>query len=219
MNSSAQPFQFVTAAYLTRVENQKAVTISQLLQCLEQASDAAIFYHTFQTLGSHHFLTEGFSNDFAQWVLAALNQPGLAERLAALDIRDYLSVAELRGDLHRIVAEFCEQYAPQAEQSAFKPFYFLQTVEVTRPLPWDARTLPGFRACLERLSHASFYHHFVASRLRLQLKTNDFSHWFEQMLELPELARRVNRIDIYTNTLDSARHELIDLVDQEIGQR
>jgi hypothetical protein len=218
VNSNPHPFQFVTAAYLTRVENQKAVTLAQLLRCLEQASDAAIFYHTFQTLGRHHFLTEGFSNDFAQWALAALNQPRLAERLAAVDIRDYVSIAELRGDLHRILAEFCEQYPAPAEQSAFEPFYFLQTIEVTRPLPWDAKTLPGFRAGLERLSHASFYHHFVASRLRLQLRTNDFSHWFEQMLDLPELARRTDHIDIYTNTLDSARRELIELVDREIGR-
>ena len=153
MNSSPQPFQFVTAAYLTRVENHKAATIVQLMHCLQESSDAAIFFHTFQTLGQHHFLTEGFSNDFAQWAQAALNQPALAERLASVDIRDYLSIAELRGDLHRIVAEFCDEHPQQAEQLAFEPFYFLQTVEVTQPLPWDAKTLPGFRAGLEPVSY------------------------------------------------------------------
>ena len=78
MKAASQPFQFVTAAYLTRIENQRAMTVTELMACLDQASDAAIFYHTFQTLGQHHFLTEGFSNDFAQWVLASLNQPVLA---------------------------------------------------------------------------------------------------------------------------------------------
>jgi hypothetical protein len=218
MNADVQPFQFVTAAYLIRIENQKAMTIAELMACLDQASDAAIFHHTFQTLGQHHFLTEGFSNDFAQWAMASLNQPVLAERLASIDIRDYVSIAELRADMRRIVAEFCESYPRQAEQSAFEPFYFIQAVEVTRPLPWDARTLAGFRAGLERLSHASFYYHFVASRLRRQLRTNDFSHWFDQSLGLPELAARSNRIDIYINTIDSARKELIELVDREIVQ-
>lgn len=218
MNATPQPFQFATAAYLIRIENQRAMTIAELMACLDQASDAAIFYHTFQTLGQHHFLTEGFSNDFAQWVLASLNQPALAERLASIDIRDYVSIAELRADLRHIVAEFCEAFPKQAEQSAFEPFYFCQAVEVTRPLPWDAKTLPGFRAGLERLSHASFYYHFVASRLRLQLRTNDFSHWFEQSLGLPQLAARADRIDIYINTLDTARQELIELVDREILQ-
>ena len=215
--AASQPFQFATAAYLTRVENQRAATIAELAECLQHASDGAIFYHTFQTLGLHHFLTEGFSNDFAQWALASLNQPQLAERLASIDIRDYLSIAELRADLCRIVAEFREERPRESQNSAFEAFYFCSTVEVMQPLPWDARTLAGFRAGLERLSHASFYYHFIASRLRLQLRTNDFSHWFETALGLPQLAAKANGIDIYTNTLDTARRELIELVDKEIG--
>jgi hypothetical protein len=69
-----------------------------------------------------------------------------------------------------------------------------------------------------RVSHATFYHHFIASRLRLQLGANDFSFWFANSLEAPELARRANRIDIYTTTLDGARDELIELVDGELNQ-
>ena len=217
MTAEEQPFQFVTASYLTQVENYRALSLVELAECLQRASDGAIFHHTFQTLGHHHFLTEGFSNDFAQWTLAAVNQPVLAERLASLDVRDYLSVAELRADLHRMVRGFCEQFPGEAQRAAFEPFYFLRTVEVTFPLAWDARTLAGFRAGLERLSHSSFYYHFIASRLRLQLRTNDFSHWFSQALGLDRLADQANRIDIYTNTLDSARRELSALVDREIG--
>lgn len=218
MTTTEQPFQFVTAAYLTRVENQRATTVGELCDALGQASDGSIFFHTFQTLGQHHFLREGFSNDFAQWVLAGLNQPTLAERLASIDVRDYLSIAELRADLRQIIARFREEHPSAAEQKAFEPFYFLQAVEVTQPLPWDAKTLSGFRASLERLSHASFYYHFVASRLRLQLRTNDFSHWFANALGLKDLADRTDRIDIYTNTLDTAKRELSELVDREIGR-
>jgi hypothetical protein len=216
MTTAEQPFQFVTASYLTQVENYRALSLAELGECLQQASDGAIFHHTFQTLGHHHFLTEGFSNDFAQWVLAALNQPVLAERLASLDVRDYLSIAELRTDLYRMVSGYCEEFPGDARRAAFEPFFFLRTVEVTCSLPWDARTLAGFRAGLERLSHASFYYHFIASRLRLQLQTNDFSHWFSTALGLEHLAVKANRIDIYTNTLDTARRELIAMVDREI---
>lgn len=217
MNTATQHFQFATAAYLTCVENQKAETVAELFQALEQASDAAIFYHTFQSLGRYHFLTEGFSNDFAQWVLASLNQPQLAERLAGIDVRDYVGIAELRADLRQILSEYSERSPQQAKQSAFEPFYFCRAIEVTVPLPWDAQTLAGFRAGLERMSHASFYHHFIASRLRLQLRTNDFSHWFATALGLEQLAARSNRIDIYTNTLDTAKLELITLVDREMA--
>jgi len=216
MTTAEQPFQFATAAYLTRVENYKAQTVAELSAAVGQASDASVFYHTFQTLSRHHFLTEGFSNDFAQWVLAALNQPELAERLANIDVRDYVSIAELRSDLQRIISSFQEENPGVSERKAFEPFYFCQAVEVTQPLPWDAKTLHGFRAGLGRLSHASFYYHFIASRLRLQLRSNDFSNWFAHALGLRALADRTDKIDIYTNTLDSARRELSDLVDREI---
>src|SRR5258708_5979499 len=217
MTAAQQPFQFVTASYLTRVENQKAATIGELRDCLEHASDGTVFYHTFQSLGRYHFLTEGFSNDFAQWVLAALNQPVLAEELASIDVRDYLSIAELRADLRQILTAFQDRHPIEAGQSAFEPFHFLQAGTVTRPLPWEAPTFAGFRAGVERLSHSSFPHHFISSRLRLQLRTNDFSHWFENALGMESLAARTDRIDVYTNTLDTARHELIELVDGEIG--
>jgi hypothetical protein len=217
MTDAAQPFQFSTASYLTRVENHVADTIAGLNAGMAEAGDSAIFYHTFPTLGRHHFLIEGFSNDFAQWVLAALNQPALAERLAGIDIRDYFSIQEVRSDIRRILGEFCDERPTEAANRAFEPFYFCDAVEVVVPLPWDARTLAGFRAGLERLSHASFYHHFIASRLRLQLRTNDFSNWFRATLGLERLAARTDRIDVYTNTLDTARHELIELVDGEIS--
>ena len=217
MTTAQQPFRFFTASYLTRVENYTADTISSLLAGVAEAGDATIFYHTFQTLGRHHFLTEGFSNDFAEWVLSALNQPALAERLGTIDIRDYMEIQELRCDIRHILSEFCGERPGECSQRAFEPFYFCSDVEVTLPLPWDAHTLPGFRAGLERLGHMSFYHHFIASRLRLQLHTNDFSHWFRNALGLEDLAARTDRIDVYTNTLDTARRELIELVDREIG--
>jgi len=210
-------FQFVAAAYLTRISDLTANTLNELSACLDQASDASIFRHTFQSLSRHHFLTAGFSNDFAQWALAALNRPALAERLGGLDIREYVSLAELRGDLRRIVADYCAGHAREAELTAFEPFHFCEAVEVTVPFV-TARTLADFREALQRLSHESFYYHFISSRLRLQLKTNDFSNWLGSTQGLHEVARKVNRIDVYTNTLDTAREELVALIDREIHQ-
>jgi Family of unknown function (DUF5752) len=215
MNVAETPFEFVTASYLTRIGNQSAGTLVELLTGLEQCSDASIFHHTFQTLGTHHFLTEGFSNDFAQWVLSDTNRSDLAEQLAALDVRDYMSIAALRSDLCRLVREFCDAQTQLAAQSALERFYFCESVEVTVPLGRNARTLEEFREGIEHLSHAGFYFHFISSRLRLQLRTNDFSLWLAGGLGLRTLADSVNHIDIYTNTLDSARAKLLRLVDRE----
>src|ERR1700733_9587165 len=119
MTTAEQPFQFATAAYLTRVENQRVHNIAEMDAALAEASDASIFYHTFQSLARHHFLTEGFSNDFAQWVLSACNRPVLAEQLASVDIRDYVSVAGLRSDLRKVVHEYAAGNSGAASQAAF----------------------------------------------------------------------------------------------------
>lgn len=215
MSNAETPFEFVTVSYLTRIGNQSAGTLAELLTGLEHCSDASIFHHTFQTLGSHHFLTEGFSNDFAQWVLADANRDDLAEQLAALDVRDYVSIAALRGDLCRVVGEYCKAFPHFAGQSTLERFYFCESTEVTVPLGRSARTLDEFRDGIAHLSHAGFYFHFISSRLRLRLQTNDFSHWLADGLGLATLADSVNRIDIYTNTLDSSREKLLRLIDRE----
>ena len=212
---SETPFDFVTVSYLTRICNQSAGTIAELLAGLESCSDASIFHHTYQTLGSHHFLTEGFSNDFAQWALADANRNDLAEQLAALDVRDYVSIAALRRDLCRVVSDFCAEFPDFAAQSTLERFYFCEGIEVTVPLGRTAHTLEEFRDGITHLSHAAFYYHFISSRLRLQLRTNDFSHWLADGLGLRILADSVNRIDIYTNTLDSSRAKLLRLLDRE----
>ena len=215
---AAKPFEFMTVAHLTRIGNQIASNLAELVRGLEQCSDASIFHHTFQTLGMHHFLTEGFSNDFAQWVYAATNRNELAEQLATLDIRDYVSLAELRSDLRRLVADYCAAYPQFAQQTALESFYFCESVEATMPLGLRAATLPEFRAALDKLSYASFYFHFISSRLRLHLKTNDFSQWLAAELGLDGLAANVNRIDIYTNTLDGVRARMARLIDREIAR-
>ena len=217
MKVAAQPFEFVTATYLTRIGNQKAQNLFELRQGLETCSDASIFYHTFQSLGRYHYLTQGFSSDFAQWVLAACNRPNLAEELAALDIRDYIAVADLRRDLDKIVGTYCSARPEDAQQASFEPFYFCEAIGVTAPLGLEAWNLEEFRRCIEMLSHASFHFHFISSRLRLQLRTNDFSLWLADNLGLESLAKQLNRIDIYTNTVETAKARIVALVDKELA--
>lgn len=217
MKKACRPFEFVTASYLTRIDNERAETVGELRDGLERCSDASVFYHTFQSLGRHHFLTEGFSNDFAQWTLAGLNRPELAERLGGLDIRDYLFLGDLRTDLVRILDAFCARSPNDVARVAFEPFHFCSSLEVIAPLGFEAWTLDEFRAGLEQVGHGSFHHHFLVSRLRLRLQTNDFSVWLRDELGLDALARAINQIDVVTNTIDSARTRLLAMIDREMA--
>ena len=198
------------------MQDLKATTLKELAAGLETCSDASIFFNTFQSLSRHHFLTERFSNDFAQWVLAACNRPELAERLANVDVREYTSLPELRADLRRMVCDYCDSHPQLAAQQAFENFAFCESVGVATPLGFAANTLGEFKDALQKLSHASLNYHFITSRLRLHLQTNDFSHWVENSLGLTNLATQVNRIDIYTNTLDGVRTILTRLIEKEL---
>src|SRR5258708_38700297 len=83
-----KPFYFNTSADLLRITTQKANTLAALLDALHVCPDDSNFKHTFRSLQRHHFLREGFSNDFAQWPLTACNSPGLAEHLARVDVHE-----------------------------------------------------------------------------------------------------------------------------------
>lgn len=216
MREPTEPFRFTTASDLTRICNQRALDLSELARGLQECSDTSIFYHTFQSLGRHHFLTEGFSNDFAQWALDSCNQPKLAEQLASLDIRDYLSLEHLRADLQNVVNSFCPEHRYESRQPAFEPFYFCESIQVEVPLGFEASTLEAFRDGVARLSHSAFHFHFITSRLRLHLRTNDFSHWLANSLRLERLAQRINRIDIYTNTIEGVQEKVLALIDAEL---
>jgi len=92
-----QPFQFMAASYLIRIGAQPVYTLGDFAKSLRTCPEASIFYHTFQSLEAHHYTA--FSSDFAQWALAACNEAALAEQLAVVDLRDIVTLEELRNIL------------------------------------------------------------------------------------------------------------------------
>jgi len=200
----------MAASTLTRITERKARTLLQLLEGIRHCNDASIFNHTFQSLEQHHFLTEGFSNDFAQWALAACNEPQLGERLASLDINHYETLAEVRADLVKTLEAHLTHSPAAASRQAFEVFHFCEALTVAVPTEYEARTLTEFCSALRQVSVHTVHYHFVTARLREPLTVNDFSFWLEDSLGLRELADRIDRIDIYTNTLDGVRQRILE---------
>ncbi|HXA77498.1 MAG TPA: DUF5752 family protein [Candidatus Acidoferrales bacterium] len=66
--------------------------------------------------------------------------------------------------------------------------------------------------------HGSLLFHFITSRLRLHLRSNDFTQWLSKELGLTDLARHVDQIVIYTNTLDGARTTILNLIDRDLAK-
>lgn len=209
-NTKVQPFEFVAASYLIRIRPERAHNLAELARFLKACSDESIFYHTFQSLETHHYSV--FSSDFAQWVHAACNESALAEQLASVDLRSVISISELRQQLVDIMEAHLAANPHSAGRPAFEPFHFCEAMEVTVPLEQRAHNLQELAAGIERLGPHTLSYHFITSRLRLKLETNDFSHWIKNNLSKPELARQLDGLDFYTNTLDSVRSEMVRLL-------
>jgi hypothetical protein len=172
----------------------------------------------FQTLEEHHYISEGFSNDFSHWAFAACNEVELAERLAAIDIREFTSITPLRERLMHIIDNYLQKNPRAATRTAMEPFYFMAADLVVVPTPYVGRNLDEFAEGLRKVTVHSIYYHFIDARLRLKLNTNDFSVWLDQELNLSSAAERLNRIDIYTSTLEGVRRGILRVVEAEIAR-
>jgi hypothetical protein len=206
------PFHFNSSAHLLRIGRERAATLAEFREALHNCADESIFQHTFRTLQEHHFIRQGFSNDFAHWAYTDCNEVGLGERLAALDVRSFTSIADLRQRIMQIVDDYVQGHPRAAGQAARKPFYFCASDTVVVPTELVVRTLPEFISALARVPIHSIHHHFIEARLRLKLQSNDFSIWLEKELGLSDLATRINRIDIYTSTLEGVRQQIIRIL-------
>jgi len=96
VRTASKAFYFNSSAHLLRIGRERASTLVELLAGLRSCPEDSIFQHTFRTLEEHHFIREGFSNDFAHWTFTVCKELALAEQLASIDVREFTSIADLR---------------------------------------------------------------------------------------------------------------------------
>jgi hypothetical protein len=212
IRTASTPFEFKAAAHLLFIEREQARNLAELLDALLSCSEGSIFQHTFRTLEEHHFIKEGFSNDFAHWASSELGVVGLGERLASLDVREFTSLSSMRLRLIQLVKDFLARNPKARELTAENPFYFCSSKTVVLPVETRARDLKEFIDGLNQVSVHSIHYHFIEARLRRKLETNDFSLWLNKELGLSQAASQLNRIDIYTSTLEGVKRKIVQIL-------
>lgn len=209
-------FYFNTSEHLLRISQEKATNLPELLEALHHCPASSIFQHTFRTLQDHHFIRQGFSNDFAHWALSACHEPALAERLAGVDVREFTSLEDLRHSLVSVLEDYMFHKPGAGARTVHDAFYFCLADTVVLPTSFASDTMHGFVDGLRQVSLHSIHHHFIEARLRLKLMSNDFSQWLLEEMHLPDAARAVNRIDIYTATMENVRQQIIHIVERAL---
>lgn len=209
--SHAEPFWFFTERRLVELTARRARTVPELLHHLEEISGASVFFHTHHTFLSHHFQKPVVYNDFAIWLEEALQENALAERLAAVDLLRFTSVRELREALLGVLRQHVQKAkGTPRECPPGDEFHFCRSKSFVMSTGMVAGDVREFFTMLERVSNVSLYFHLLEARLRLGRPTNDFSQWLHGRGE-PALARRIEAINPYTQSLDEVKSSILRL--------
>ncbi len=214
-----EPFRFFTRLHLTELTGLKASNIKELLYHLERVPGSCIYHHTHRFLQQHQYLSPEPPNDFAYWVLEALNESDLSERLASIDTVQYPTIRKLRERIIEVVSTYAASNPGCRRKKATSgdEFHFMKTKSFIVPTKYEVTDLNSFAEVLEKVTIDSIYFHIFESRLRLEKGSNDFSNWFEAALGDAALAKKVARLDPYTCTLEDLRGTLIRMVKNRIG--
>ena len=117
----------------------------------------------------------------------------------------------------KILEEYLKQHPTVKDRMALEPFYFCASSSVVVPTSFVACNLAEFADALERISIHCVHYHFIEARLRLKLNSNDFSMWLEEQMGLKRTAELINRIDIYTSTLQGVRNRIVRIVETALA--
>ncbi len=214
-----EPFRFFTRLHLTELTGLKASNIKELLYHLERVPGSCIYHHTHRFLQQHQYLSPEPPNDFAYWVLEAINESDLSERLASIDTVQYPTIRKLREKIIEVISSWAASNPGSRRKKAASgdEFHFMKTKSFIVPTKYEVSDLNSFAEVLEKVTIDSIYFHIFESRLRLEKGSNDFSNWFEAALGDAALANKVARLDPYTCTLEDLRGTLIRMVKNRIG--
>jgi hypothetical protein len=210
MNGSCS-FNFYTERRLVLLTGRRAGTLAELLGHLREVSGSSVFYHTHQHYLTHHYERPLFYNDFALWILHALQERALAEQLAAIDLLTFTTVRALREAMVAVIdarmeeADYLERPCPPGDE-----FHFCESQSFVMPTGIVASDARDFFRKLPRVSNVSLFFHFFEARLRLGHPTNDFSLWLADCGE-QKLAEAIDALDPYLVTLHELKQQIIRL--------
>lgn len=214
-----EPFHFYTRMHLSALTGLKASTLEELLGLVREVPGACIYHHTHRFLQQHQYLSPEPPNDFAYWITEILGEGELGERLASVDTVQFMTIRELREKIASTIAGYLKEN-PAAEKKFAREgrqFHFIKSMSFVLPTKYTAANLPEFADVLKKVTIDSIYFHVFEARLRLEKGTNDFSRWIETSMGDAGLAKKIARLDPYTQTLEDLRATIIGIIQKRLA--
>jgi hypothetical protein len=207
---AGRPLRFVQRSHLRELTGLRARNLRELLACLREAPDSAIYYHTHQYLEEHQYLVPSPANGLAEWVTHALGLDAVGEALGAVNVLDMSSLRAVRERLAEILESAIAEEADGRVAAPGREFHFIRSVTVVTPCPYQASTLAELAGVVRRLSHGSLFFHLFEARLLGGIEAErDICNWLRRELHEPELAAEIGQFNPYDFTFDGLRETLL----------
>lgn len=214
-----EPFRFYTRMHLSALTGLRASTLEELLGLIRDVPGACIYHHTHRFLQQHQYLSPEPPNDFAYWTAEILGEGELGERLASVDTVQFSTIRELREKLASTITKYLKENPAAQKRFAREDqqFHFIKSMSFVLPTKYTAANLAEFSDILRKITIDSIYFHMFEARLRLEKGTNDFSRWMEISLGDADLAKKIARLDPYTQTLEDLRATIIQIIQKRLA--
>jgi len=211
-----EPFQFFSTAHIVELTRRVARTLQELRDGIRDVTGSSIFHHTFGALRDRPFAAHRYASDFARWAAEVLQDWPVAERLAFMDPTEFPSIRELRERMVQVIDDRLAEEGEIVPAPPGREFHFAQCISLIFPIGQMAQTLPELCEGIRRASARTLFFHLVEARLRIGRCTNDLSCWLTDSLEAPELARRLDRLDLLAPSTEDLRQQVLAALEVRI---
>jgi hypothetical protein len=206
-----EPFVFHSTAHIVELIGRTARTLVELREGIREVTGSSIFHHTFGALRDRPFAAHRYSNDFARWTSEVLQDWPVAERLAFMDPTEFPSIRELRERILQVIDDRLAQEGETVPAPPGREFHFSQSISLIHPVGRAARTMAELIEGIRRASARTLFFHLVEARLRIGRCTNDLSCWLTDSLEAPDLAGRLDRLDLLVTSTEDLRQQVLSV--------
>jgi Family of unknown function (DUF5752) len=215
--NSTEPFALVDCSLARFAIGRSCSNLRELLEAIPAVPDTVLEHHMMRCVLEDHFELNEFPNDLARWCWDALGDRALAERLGLVDPYQHETIATLREALVNAIEDRlwgCDR-VPWCRPGLELHLTGSQVVafDTGERLP----TLAALGEALPRISLRSFFYHVHEARRCRGNKSDDFSHWLENIGADASLVAKLRAIDFYFLNLTQLRLEFIEAFRQHLA--
>jgi len=204
---------FYRARYQFELTGKRARDLPELLAAIKEIDESSIFNHVYHALLDSHFLPIGYPNDFAHWIIDALHEPVLAERLANLDLREFQDIESLREGIVRIIEDYMAMYDVSRRADVGQEFYFIRCISVTFPTRYVVTNMNEALETIKEIDLDSIFYYFIASRLLGGEHYKELSRWILEN-NSHELMEKLDNLYPYGfANMDALRNGIVRIIE------